>query len=113
MSAKSANSEKWKDDAACKDVGFSLFYPQIETEDDIISISDFVVKDEVGNPGYYCARCPVIDECLAYSIDNRIVDGIHGGMNEEQRKRLINIDIKDRRATSRELRARRRLEEST
>ena len=107
-----ASQESWRDNAECRDVGFAMFYPQVEVDDDVVSIANFVVKDEPGNPGYYCARCTVSEECLAYSVSNRIADGIFGGINEEQRKRLINIDIRVRREHSREARAKRKLDKN-
>lgn len=35
-----------------------------------------------------CARCPVVDDCLAYALDNFIRDGIWGGTSLRQREIL-------------------------
>jgi WhiB family transcriptional regulator, redox-sensing transcriptional regulator len=36
-----------------------------------------------------CMGCPVIAECLAYSLDNHTEFGIWGGMTERQRRALL------------------------
>ena len=36
-----------------------------------------------------CMGCPVIAECLAYSLDNQIEFGVWGGMTERQRRALL------------------------
>jgi WhiB family redox-sensing transcriptional regulator len=40
-----------------------------------------------------CRRCPVKHPCLSYAIDTREPHGIWGGLNELERKQLL-----DRRA---------------
>lgn len=34
-----------------------------------------------------CARCPVLDQCREYALENGIHHGIWGGMSERQRRR--------------------------
>ena len=36
-----------------------------------------------------CRRCPVIAECAADSLDNRMEFGVWGGMTERQRRALL------------------------
>lgn len=36
-----------------------------------------------------CRQCPVVTECLADALDNRIEFGVWGGMTERQRRKLI------------------------
>ena len=36
-----------------------------------------------------CARCPVVAECLAEALDNRIEWGVWGGMTERERRALL------------------------
>ena len=36
-----------------------------------------------------CRRCPVIAECAAEALDNRIEFGVWGGMTERQRRALL------------------------
>ena len=100
-SAYDAREEEWRAKARCENVGFSLFYPEDENGE---PISDYEVKNEEGNPGYYCIPCPVRRECLMYAINNRIYDGVFGGVNESERKKMISVAVKTRRQESRRLR---------
>ena len=36
-----------------------------------------------------CRHCPVVTECLADALDNRIEFGVWGGMTERQRRVLL------------------------
>lgn len=36
-----------------------------------------------------CAGCPVLTECLAHALENRIEFGVWGGMTERQRRALL------------------------
>ncbi|WP_425299366.1 WhiB family transcriptional regulator [Nocardioides panacisoli] len=36
-----------------------------------------------------CASCPVVTECLAEALDNRIEWGVWGGMTERERRALL------------------------
>ena len=36
-----------------------------------------------------CRHCPVITECAADSLDNRVEFGVWGGMTERQRRTLL------------------------
>lgn len=36
-----------------------------------------------------CSGCPVLAECLADALDNRIEFGVWGGMTERERRRLL------------------------
>lgn len=36
-----------------------------------------------------CRHCPVIAECGAYALDNRVEFGVWGGMTERQRRALL------------------------
>lgn len=36
-----------------------------------------------------CQRCPVIAECLADALDNRVEFGVWGGMTERERRALL------------------------
>ena len=37
----------------------------------------------------FCRECPVVVECLADALDNRVEFGVWGGMTERQRRKLI------------------------
>ena len=36
-----------------------------------------------------CLRCPVVAECLADALDNRIEFGVWGGMTERERRAML------------------------
>ncbi|MGW3917860.1 WhiB family transcriptional regulator, partial [Streptomyces sp. NPDC005070] len=36
-----------------------------------------------------CIGCPVLTECLAYALDQRIEHGVWGGMTERERRALL------------------------
>jgi WhiB family redox-sensing transcriptional regulator len=36
-----------------------------------------------------CRHCPVVAECLADALDNRVEFGVWGGMTERQRRALL------------------------
>ncbi len=36
-----------------------------------------------------CRKCPVIAECLADALDNRIEYGVWGGMTERERRAML------------------------
>jgi hypothetical protein len=36
-----------------------------------------------------CKGCPVKDECLAFALRHRIIDGTWGGMSAKERERLV------------------------
>jgi len=36
-----------------------------------------------------CRHCPVVVECLAEALDNRVEFGVWGGMTERQRRALL------------------------
>ncbi len=47
-----------------------------------------VIDDEAGPAKAVCASCPVRLECLEYAIQTRQDDGVWGGLDETERKRL-------------------------
>ncbi len=49
----------------------------------------FVPGAAQGPNKIFCFDCPVIAECLAEALDNRIESGIWGGMTERERKALL------------------------
>lgn len=69
-----AQREPWMEDAACRGLDPSLFFP------------------ERGQPTEtakgVCGECPVRDDCLDYSIRTRQVWGVWGGTSERERRGL-------------------------
>jgi len=97
--------QDWRDKSKCRETGIDIFYPvDANGEPD----ATYKVADEPGNPGEYCNKCLVRRECLQYAIDNKIYDGVFGGMNEADRRKLINARVKQKRNEAREKREQRR-----
>jgi WhiB family redox-sensing transcriptional regulator len=65
-------------DAACATADPELFFPR-ERRDPQIPAAKRV-----------CARCPVKDECLQYSLSAQEEFGIWGGLDEWERHELLN-----------------------
>ena len=80
-------SEPWQVKAACRGPQSAAFFPPsyVERKDERMARE----KRAKG----ICARCIVREECLGYAIRIREPHGIWGGLNEAERKQLL-----DRRA---------------
>lgn len=62
----------WKDQAVCDDVD--------------VMYAEGVVNQRIAKS--FCARCPVVEDCLAYAMDTRQDFGVWGGLSEEDRRNL-------------------------
>jgi WhiB family redox-sensing transcriptional regulator len=75
--------EAWQAKAACRGPQASAFFPPTYAER----------KDErlarEGKAKGICASCCVRDDCLDYAIKIREPHGIWGGLNELERKQLL------------------------
>jgi WhiB family redox-sensing transcriptional regulator len=49
----------------------------------------FVSGAEQHKAALICRRCPVVLECAADALDNRVEFGVWGGMTEHQRRALL------------------------
>lgn len=67
----------WKDQAACLDADPDLF------------VGDDVTPIERERAVAICHGCPVREECLAYALDTRQMFGIWGGLDERQRRAVV------------------------
>lgn len=67
----------WKARAACAGISFPLFFPTQESP-----------ANQVARAKAVCAACPVVAECLEYSLETNQVSGIWGGTTEEERRSL-------------------------
>ncbi len=70
----------WQDRAACAGMDVLLFFgpdgePRRERE----------IREAKARA--VCASCPVQAQCLDYALENSILRGIWGGLNEEERAR--------------------------
>lgn len=66
----------WMAEALCAEAEGNLWFPDVNSPDAKYAKS-------------ICAECPVVDECLDYAVQNKIVEGIWGGMTPNERKRKM------------------------
>lgn len=71
--------EDWRSGGACLSADPDLFFP--------ISFSE-ASAGQVNWAKAYCARCPVRSECTRFALDHPDVQGIWGGMTDNERKNL-------------------------
>jgi WhiB family redox-sensing transcriptional regulator len=64
----------WQDKALCAEVDGELFFPE--------------KGGSTREAKAICRRCPVIDDCLEYSMEHSEKWGIWGGLSERERRRL-------------------------
>ena len=62
----------WMADAACKDMGHALFFPEL--------------GEDVRPAKEVCQGCPVKDGCYTYSLEISTHHGIWGGKSERERR---------------------------
>lgn len=67
--------DSWRLQAACRGYDPNLFFPEKGRP----------------TPGYVydlCRACPVAEDCLDYAMRWRFLQGIWGGTNEQERRRM-------------------------
>jgi WhiB family redox-sensing transcriptional regulator len=74
------NRAGWWSRAACATADPDLFFP--------ISYSGPALR-QVMRAKAICARCDIQRECLHYALGAGSVQGVWGGMTEEERRRLL------------------------
>jgi WhiB family transcriptional regulator, redox-sensing transcriptional regulator len=74
------NRAGWWTRAACASADPELFFP--------ISYSGSALR-QVARAKSICARCPIQQECLSYALGAGSVQGVWGGMTEEERRLLL------------------------
>lgn len=67
------SDDDWGERAACIDEDPELFFPLSGWSADAKRV---------------CARCPVTEQCLQFSLDTRSDDGVWGGLSEGERRSL-------------------------
>lgn len=67
--------EPWQDDAVCRRVDPDTWFSKQQ--------SDVRAAQKI------CWTCPVINECLNYSLRNREPYGVWGGVDEKERRKLL------------------------
>ncbi len=73
-------ARSWKVFAACRDADPEVFFPTVQRG---------VQADVYAEALRFCARCPVVSDCLASAMDNGdLYDGVFGGKTPSQRRKL-------------------------
>lgn len=68
------NPDDWRLAAACRDLDTATFFPENE--------------GEVARAKAVCESCPVREACLNFAIVTRQDDGVWGGLDENERRRV-------------------------
>lgn len=74
-----SDHDRWREHAACRDSDASLFFPAGSTGAAI---------DQIEAAKAVCATCPVQDDCLRFALETNQEDGVWGGRDEIERRRL-------------------------
>lgn len=82
----SPRADSWRDQGACRTDDPNLFAPEGTAGKwaQIIAAAKAV-----------CNRCPVIEDCLQWALDNREPHGIYGGLDEDERWRLLRRQVRN------------------
>lgn len=80
----------WRAHAACAGYPNTLFFPTTETTEETL----------VARAKAICAVCPVIEDCLEYSLETNQRSGIWGGTSEKERKSLRRKWLAERRRSA-------------
>jgi WhiB family redox-sensing transcriptional regulator len=67
----------WRQHARCLGADPELFYPAPESDDGSAEAKAI------------CAVCPVREPCLEHAITHREKQGVWGGLDERERRRLV------------------------
>ncbi|MFC4554203.1 WhiB family transcriptional regulator [Georgenia faecalis] len=80
----------WRHNAACLTEDPELFFPIGNTGPALVQIEEAKAV---------CHRCPVIDTCLKWALENGQDAGVWGGMSEDERRALKRRTARARRAS--------------
>lgn len=67
----------WREQARCKDVDPNIFFKECS-------------EDEAAKR--ICAECVVRSECLNFALDTNQEDGVWGGLNQRERRRMKRLN---------------------
>ncbi len=66
--------DRWRNDAACRDVDTAIFFSEL--------------PEGIEAAKAVCAPCPVREVCLYFALTTRQDNGVWGGLDEDQRRRV-------------------------
>src|ERR1700747_1541585 len=72
----------WRDDTACRDADPDLFFP--------VGTAGPALR-QIGEAKRICRTCPAQTQCLAWALDNRVIDGVWGGTTGEERRAMRSL----------------------
>jgi WhiB family transcriptional regulator, redox-sensing transcriptional regulator len=72
--------DHWRTEAACSSLDTNLFFPDPDTDDDVLP--------QIAAAKGVCAACPVRQSCLEFAIRTRQLDGVWGGHTPEERRSI-------------------------
>ncbi|MGD0983350.1 MAG: WhiB family transcriptional regulator [Acidimicrobiales bacterium] len=79
----SRGEEMWQAKAACRGPHAVVFFPPSHPERKDERIARERIAKEI------CRTCPVVKSCLEYAVRIREANGIWGGLNEAERKQIV------------------------
>ncbi|MGW5986189.1 WhiB family transcriptional regulator [Streptomyces anulatus] len=79
ISAEAPVSSDWRHRAVCREEDPELFFPIGTTGPAVVQAEE--AKD-------LCRRCPVMEACLDWALKTGQQDGVLGGTDEEERRRI-------------------------
>lgn len=77
---ESARATDWRTAAACRDEDPELFFPKGEGGPWL-----FVIDEAKA----VCRRCPAVEVCLRWALEERIEDGVWGGFSAPERHSIL------------------------
>lgn len=86
--------EIWQTKAACRGPHAVVFFPPSRPERKEERLARERAAKEI------CRPCPVLQNCLDYAIRIREMNGIWGGLNETERKQIIDRGFGGSRAAA-------------
>jgi WhiB family redox-sensing transcriptional regulator len=69
----------WLSNGPCREEDPELFFPVGESKES---------RRQAAEAKAVCRRCPAVDACLQWALENRQDVGVLGGMSEKERRRL-------------------------
>ncbi len=71
---------RWQLRGSCRSEDPDLFFPLGTTGPALAQAEE---------AKYVCRRCPVMEQCQEWALDNRVDEGIWGGLDENQRRSIL------------------------